>query len=58
MWEIIQIYIKRAEEKGIPIENPDELLRHLGELSYDASQRRTHQLLIKKVCKILERDLF
>ena len=58
MWEIIQIYIKRAEEKGIPIENPDELLRHLGELSYDASQRDTHQLLIKKVCKILERDLF
>ena len=58
MWEIFQMYIKRAEEKGVPIENPDELLRHLGELSYDASQRDTHQLLIKKVCKILERDLF
>ena len=50
MWEIIQIYIKRAEEKGVPIENPDELLRHLGKLSYDASQRDTHQLMIKKVC--------
>ena len=49
MWEIIQIYIKRAEEKGVPIENPDKLLRHLGKLSYDASQRDTHQLMIKKV---------
>ena len=57
MWEIIQTYIKRAEEKGVPIDNPDKLLRHLGELSYDASQRDTHQLLIKKVCKILRRDL-
>ena len=49
IWEIIQIYIKRAEEKGVPIENPDELLRHLGKLSYDASQRDSHQLMIKKV---------
>ena len=55
MWEIIQIYIKRAKEKGVPIENPDELLCHLGELSYDASQRDTHRLLIKKVCKIFKK---
>ena len=57
MWEVIQMYIKRAKEKGVPIENLDELLCHLGELSYDASQRDTHRLLIKKVCKILKRDL-
>ena len=49
MWEIIQIYIKRAKEKGVPIENPEKLLFHLGELSYNASQRHTHQLMIKKV---------
>ena len=55
MWEIIQIYIKRAKEKGVPIENLDELLCHLGELSCDASQRDTHQLLIKKVCKIFKK---
>ena len=47
--EIILMYINRAKEKGIPIENPDELLRHLGELCYEASQKRTHQLLIEKV---------
>ena len=49
MWEIIQIYIKRAKEKGVPIENPEKLLCHMGELSYNASQRHTHQLMIKKV---------
>ena len=54
MWEIIQIYIKRAKEKGIPIKKLDELLCHLGELSYDASQR-LHRLLIKKVCKIFKK---
>ena len=55
MWEIIQMYIKRAKEKSVPIEKLDELLYHLGELSYDASQRDTHQLLIKKVCKIFKK---
>ena len=49
MWEIVQIYIKRAEKKEISIENPDELLRHLGKLSYEASKRKTHQLMIDKV---------
>ena len=47
--EIVLLYIKRAEEKNIEFEDPDVLLRHLGELSYDASQRKTHKLLIKKV---------
>ena len=58
IWEIIQMYIKRAEVKGDPIKDPNELLCHLGKLSYDASQRGTHRLMIKKVCKILEGDLF
>ena len=58
IWEIIQMYIKRAKEKGVPIENLDELLCHLGKLSYKASQRDTHRLLIKKVCKTLQMDLF
>ena len=49
IWEIVQIYIKRAKEKGIELEDPDILLRHLGKLSYDASQRESHQLMIKKV---------
>ena len=58
IWDIIQMYIKRAEEKGDPIKDPNEVLCHLGKLSYDASQRGTRRLMIKKVCKILERDLF
>ena len=49
IWDIIQIYIKRAEEKGHLIENRDELRCDLGKLPYAASQRDTHQLLIKKV---------
>ena len=49
MWEVIQIYIKRAKEEGFEFGDPDVLLRHLGELSYDASQRESHQLMIKKV---------
>ena len=42
IWEIIQIYIKRAKEKGVPIENPEKLLCHLGELSYNASHTLTN----------------
>ena len=49
MWEIVQIYIKRAKEKGFEFEDPDGLLHHLGELSYEASERKTHKLLIRKV---------
>ena len=49
IWDIIKIYIKRAEEKGHSIENRDKLRFDLGKLSYAASQRDTHQLLIKKV---------
>ena len=53
MWEVIQIYIKRAKKKGIQLADEDELWRHLGELSYDASQRDTHQQKIKKVRQII-----
>ena len=49
MWEIIQIYIKRAKRKGVKLENQETILQHLGELSYDASQRDTNQLKIRKV---------
>ena len=49
MWEIIQIYTKRAKEKGIEFEDSKVLLRHLGKLSYEASKRKTHTLLKKRL---------
>ena len=47
--EIIQIYIQRAKEKGVELSDEAEMLYVLGELSWEALQRDTHQLLIKKV---------
>ena len=47
--EIIQIYIKRAKEKGVELPDEDEMLFVLGKLSWNALRRDTHQLLIKKV---------
>ena len=49
IWEIIQIYIKRAKEKGVELPNEEEMLYVLGELSWEALRRNTHQLLIRKV---------
>ena len=46
---IVDMYILRAEERGVHFEDTDQMLLDLGELSYEASQRDTHQLLIKKV---------
>ena len=46
---IIQIYIKRAKEKGVELPNEDEMMCILGQLSWEALRRKTHQLLIKKV---------
>ena len=47
--EIIQMYIKRAKEKGVDLPDEEEMLYVLGELSWEALQRDTHQLLFKKV---------
>ena len=50
VWDIIQMYIERAEAKGKELADVDEVLYVLGELSWEAMQRETHQLLIKMVC--------
>ena len=47
VWEIIQLYKERAAEKGHEI--VDEMLYVLGELSWLALQKDTHQLFIMKV---------
>ena len=47
--QIIQIYIKRAKEKGVELPAENTILDVLGALSWEALQRKTHQLLIKKV---------
>ena len=47
--DIVDMYILRAQERGVHFEDTDQMLLDLGELSYEASQRDTHQLLIKKV---------
>ena len=47
--QIIQIYIKRAKEKGVELPDEDTILDVLGALSWEALRRDTHQLLIKKV---------
>ena len=48
--DIVDMYILRAQERGVHFEDTDQMLLDLGELSYEASQRDTHQLLIRKVC--------
>ena len=50
--EIVDMYILRAQKRGVHFEDTDQMLFDLGELSLKASQRNTHQLLIKKVCSI------
>ena len=47
--DIVDMYILRAQERGVDFEDTDQMLLDLGELSHKASQRDTHQLLIKKV---------
>ena len=47
--DIIDMYIMKARERGVDLEDTDRILLILGELSYKASQRDTHQLLIRKV---------
>ena len=46
---IIDMYVMRAHERGVDLEDMDNILLFLGELSYEASQRDTHQLLLRKV---------
>ena len=46
---IMDMYIRRAIERGVDFEDTTQLLSDLGELSHKASQRDTHQLLIRKV---------
>ena len=46
---IVDMYILRAQERGIYFEDTEQMLLDLGELAYKASQRDTHQLLISKV---------
>ena len=55
--EIIQIYIKRAREKGVELPDEEEMFYVLGELSWLALQRKTHQLLIKKVINSVHQSL-
>ena len=48
--ELINIYIMRAEERGEEFgEDKEQMLKKLGELSYNASQRKTKQMYIDKV---------
>ena len=47
--KLVEMYLRRAKEKGIELEDTEGLLLTLGELSWDALQKDTHQLLIKKV---------
>ena len=47
--DIIDMYILRAYERGIHLEDTDQMLLLLGELSYEASQRDTQKLLLRKV---------
>ena len=56
VWDIIQMYKERAEGKGCIV--TDEMLLILGLLSLEASQRDTHQLLIKQVSVWLKLSLY
>ena len=47
--DIIDMYIMRAEERGVHFDDKDKMLLCLGELCYEASERDTQQLLIRKV---------
>ena len=47
--DIVDMYILRAQERGVHFDNAGQMLLNLGEMSHNASQRNTHQLLIKKV---------
>ena len=49
VWKLVEMYLRRAQEKGIELEDTEGILLALGELSWDALQKDTHQLLIKKV---------
>ena len=49
VWKLVHMYIERAKEKGIEFEDNEKMLLTLGELSWNALLRDTHQLLINKV---------
>ena len=51
--ELINIYIKRAEERRERFKDKKQMLKKLGELSYNASQRKIKQMYIDKVCTLL-----
>ena len=50
---VIDMYIMRARERGVDLEDTDQMLLTLGELCYGASQRDTNKLLIRKVSALL-----
>ena len=52
--ELIEIYIARAKQKGKEFGDKDQMLRDLGELSFDSSTRkpRIKRLFIKKVSSL------
>ena len=47
--DIVNMYILRAQERGVHFDDTGQMLLDLGELSHQAFQRNTRQLLIKKV---------
>ena len=50
--ELINIYIKRAEERRERFKDKRQMLKKLGELSYNASQKKIKQMYIDKVCTL------
>ena len=50
--ELMQVYVKRAEQKEKEFEDTKKMLQDLAELSYEASTKppRGKRLFIKKVC--------
>ena len=47
--DIIDMHVLRAKKRYKDLKDTDQMLLHLGKLSYEASQRDTHKLHIKKV---------
>ena len=48
--EVLQIYIKRAKEKGYDLEDTDKMVRALAELSHEASERKTRIQKVSVFC--------
>ena len=48
--EVLQIYIKRAKEKGCDLEDTDKMVRALAELSHEASEKKTRIQKVSVFC--------